>query len=89
MGDKRLSGILGHPWELRPDWTGAVGQGRRLNERTGCQELVSDQAEAEKEADRMPQGSLAGLPAAAGHGLRLTALSLLTLLRKGEASLIG
>ena len=56
-----------------------------MTERTGCQGLVSDQMEAEKEAERVPKGCLAGLPAAAGPGLHLTALSLLTLPREGEA----
>lgn len=95
-----LRGNQGQMWELQSDWTGAVGQGKRLNERTDCQGLVGDQMEAEKEAERMPQGSLEGLAAATGHGLlgsggwptsdltsqsHVTALSLFTPLRKGEA----
>lgn len=51
------SGSHGHRWESRPGLTGVVGLERRSNERTCCQGMVGDLAEAEKEARRMPWGA--------------------------------
>lgn len=67
-------GSHGRRWESRPGLTGVEGLERRSNERTCCQGMVGDPAEAEKEARRMPWGGLAML-AAAGCGTQARKLA--------------